>query len=155
MGFMRAYTSGARLIGRFSWASRLHLASCKTGPNRTTSRLLSTSPNSTARRQLSVTNRRPQRIVRRGKFDRYLAKSRYASAVGLELPNSKERDFPSYWFYWVAGSDSNRRPWSYESYFNRCIQRLPKNKQPFPRHDSRLSRKHLGAYRAGKITASL
>jgi hypothetical protein len=49
------------------------------------------------------------------------------------------------------------RPWGYESYFSRCIQRLPKNRQPFSaaRQSFEQNIKHPSSYSARKITATL
>jgi hypothetical protein len=41
---------------------------------------------------------------------------------------------------WYLAAGSNRRPWSYEYYFNTCMQFPPKNKQPLSAGNSRLSR---------------
>jgi hypothetical protein len=40
----------------------------------------------------------------------------------------------------VAGAGSNRRPWGYEDYLSRCIQRFQSKNRHFRRKNSRLSR---------------
>jgi hypothetical protein len=64
------------------------------------------------------------------KFDP--TRSRFEPSIVRKLLRNKRK--------LVAGAGSNRRPWGYEDYFSRCIQRFQTNNQHFSRKSSRLSR---------------